>query len=238
MGTTAEKLAYLAETKTAIKNAIIGKGTAVPEGSTFRQLAQLINNITTGLSDEDLAKADATQSTVFFGKKFYAKNGTLKTGTALSQATTVTTDKMFKGVTAYTQDGVLITGAPPTTNATAADIAAGKKAYTSAGVLLNGTGTLISGTAYKVYTGEISSNNSTVYLSNIKYAMFGTTGLSSGDGISYAGGTANAVDNYHVQVVLGNGQVYDAGYITITSSYISYTPGYISSLDYVVFCEV
>lgn len=238
MGTTAEKLAYLAETKTAIKNAIIGKGTAVPEGSTFRQLAQLINNITTGLSDEDLAKADATQSTVFSGKKFYAKNGTLKTGTALSQSVNVTSSNMFSGTTAYNQQGVRITGAPPSTNVTAADIAAGKKAYTSEGVLLNGTGTLISGTAYKVYTGKISSRNSTVYLPNIKYAMFGSSGLSSGDGISYAGGTANAVDNYHVQVVLNSGQVYDAGYITITSSYISYTPGYISSLDYVVFCEV
>lgn len=210
MGTTAEKLAYLAETKNAIKNAIIGKGTAVPEGSTFRQLAQLINNITTGLSDEELAKADATESTVFSGKKFYAKDGTLRTGTALSQAT----------------------------NAKAADIAAGKKAYTSAGVLLNGTGTLVSGTAYKVYTGEVDSRTTKVYLDNIRYAMFGSSGLSSGDGVSYAGGTANTVDDHHVQVVLGSGQVYDAGYITITSSYISYTPGYISSLDYVVFCEV
>ena len=145
---------------------------------------------------------------------------------------------MFSGTTAYNQQGVRITGAPPSTNVTAADIAAGKKAYTSAGVLLNGTGTLISGTAYKVYTGEISSRNNTVYLPNIKYAMFGTSGLSSGDGVSYAGGTANTVNNHHVQVVLGNGQVYDAGYITITSSYISYTPGYTSSLDYVVFCEV
>lgn len=148
MGTTAEKLAYLAETKTAIKNAIIGKGVAVPDGSTFRQLAQLINNIITGLSDEDLAKADATASTVFSGKKFYAKNGTLKTGTALSQATTVTAATMFKGVTAYTQDGVLITGAPTETSAEADDIVTGKTAYDNSGKMLYGTsiGKVISGT--------------------------------------------------------------------------------------------
>ena len=82
MGTTAEKLAYLAETKTAIKNAIIAKGTDVPEGATFRQYANLISGISTGLSDEDLAKATATPGDVTAGKTFYAGDRTLKTGTA------------------------------------------------------------------------------------------------------------------------------------------------------------
>lgn len=225
-------------------------------------------NVNSGLTDEELSQTTATADKVLSGFTFYSKDRDLKTGTALSSSTTVdktkllkditaydnngnlitgsalseetnvTAAKMFKGVTAYNKNGTLITGSPTATTVSASDIAKGKKAYTSSGTLLNGTGTLISGTAYKVYTGEVTANRSTVYLSNIKYAMFGTSGLSSGDGISYAGGTAGAVNNYHVQVVLGYGQVYDAGYITITSSYISYEPGYINSLDYVAFCEV
>lgn len=80
MGTTAEKLAYLDATKTAIKNAIVAKGVEVPEGTTFRQYANLISGISTGLSDEDLAKANATPEDVTAGKTFYAGDRTLKTG--------------------------------------------------------------------------------------------------------------------------------------------------------------
>lgn len=82
MGTTAEKLAYLDATKTAIKDAIVAKGVDVPEGTTFRQYADLISGISTGLSDEDLAKATATPEDVMTGKTFYAGDRTLKTGTA------------------------------------------------------------------------------------------------------------------------------------------------------------
>lgn len=82
MGTTAEKLAYLDATKTAIKDAIVAKGVEVPEETTFRQYADLISGISTGLSDEDLALADATPEDVTAGKTFYAGDRTLKTGTA------------------------------------------------------------------------------------------------------------------------------------------------------------
>ena len=80
MGTTAEKLAYLADTKTAIKDAIVAKGVEVPEGTTFRGYAGLISGISTGLSDADLALATATPEDVTAGKTFYAGNRTLKTG--------------------------------------------------------------------------------------------------------------------------------------------------------------
>lgn len=82
MGTTAEKLAYLEETKTAIKDAIVAKGVEVPEGTTFRGYAGLISGISTGLSDEDLALANATPEDVTAGKTFYAGDRELKTGTA------------------------------------------------------------------------------------------------------------------------------------------------------------
>lgn len=45
MGTTADKLAYLAGTKSAIREAIIDKGVNVPEGTTFRQYASKIASI-------------------------------------------------------------------------------------------------------------------------------------------------------------------------------------------------
>lgn len=45
MGTTADKLAYLAGTKSAIRKAIIDKGVNVPEGTTFRQYASKIASI-------------------------------------------------------------------------------------------------------------------------------------------------------------------------------------------------
>lgn len=48
MGTTADKLAYLNDTKTAIKNAIVAKGVAVPDGTTFRAYADKIGSIPTG----------------------------------------------------------------------------------------------------------------------------------------------------------------------------------------------
>ena len=82
MGTTAEKLAYLDATKTAIKDAIVAKGVDVPEGTTFRGYADLISGISTGLSDEDLAKATATPEDVTAGKTFYAGDRELKTGTS------------------------------------------------------------------------------------------------------------------------------------------------------------
>lgn len=45
MGTTADKLAHLNGTKTAIKNAITAKGVAVPEGTSFREYANKIGDI-------------------------------------------------------------------------------------------------------------------------------------------------------------------------------------------------
>ena len=52
MGTTAEKLAYLNGTKTAIKNAIVAKGVAVPDGTTFRGYAEKIGEIVATMNAE------------------------------------------------------------------------------------------------------------------------------------------------------------------------------------------
>ena len=48
MGTIADKLLYLQDTKSAIKNAIVAKGVTVPTGTPFRDYATKIGDITTG----------------------------------------------------------------------------------------------------------------------------------------------------------------------------------------------
>lgn len=77
-----DKLDSILATKQAIREAIASKGTEVPEGTTFRGYAGLISGISTGLSDEDLAKATATPEDVTAGKTFYAGDRVLKAGTA------------------------------------------------------------------------------------------------------------------------------------------------------------
>lgn len=52
MGTTAEKLAYLAETKQQIKTAIENKGVSIPDGTTFRQYAEKVGEISGGGSSK------------------------------------------------------------------------------------------------------------------------------------------------------------------------------------------
>ena len=64
-----------------------------------------------GLTKAKLALATATEATVFNGKTFYAGNTKeLRTGTALSQAVSVTANNIPSGVTAYNQAGQRITG--------------------------------------------------------------------------------------------------------------------------------
>ena len=64
-----------------------------------------------GVGAADLALATATEATVFSGKTFYAgSTKELRTGTALSQAVSVTANNIPPGVTAYNQAGQVITG--------------------------------------------------------------------------------------------------------------------------------
>jgi surface protein len=58
MGTIADKLTYLQGTKSAIKAAIEDKGVTVPTGTTFRDYADKIGEITSGGADEWVRPAD------------------------------------------------------------------------------------------------------------------------------------------------------------------------------------
>ena len=94
-----------------------------------------------GLTKAKLALATATEAEVFVGKTFYAGGKTLRTGTALSEATDVAPENLFNGKKAYTNGGKLVTG---TALSTATDVAAGnlfngKKAYDNNGNLVTGT---------------------------------------------------------------------------------------------------
>lgn len=73
MGTTAEKLAYLNDTKTAIKDAIVAKGVDVTDGTTFRQYADKI----AGISGVKTATANITVSGDLKSLLFIDSNGSL-----------------------------------------------------------------------------------------------------------------------------------------------------------------
>ena len=53
MGTITDKLTYLQDTKTSIKNAIVSKGVSVSDSDTFRSYANKISSITTGGSSDE-----------------------------------------------------------------------------------------------------------------------------------------------------------------------------------------
>lgn len=77
MGTTADKLEYLQGTKAAIKSAIINKGVAVPDGTTFRQYAEKIGDI---IDVPDLSNPGAAGD-LRSGKQLVGADGSIVTGT-------------------------------------------------------------------------------------------------------------------------------------------------------------
>lgn len=85
MGTTADKLAYLNGTKTAIKNAIVAKGVAVPDGTTFRGYADKIGSIVKVPSLSNAGSASDLRS----GKQLAGADGSVITGT-LAEVTQAT----------------------------------------------------------------------------------------------------------------------------------------------------
>lgn len=76
MGTTADKLEYLQGTKAAIKQAIVNKGVAVPDGTTFRGYAEKIGDI---IDAPDLSNPGAAGD-LRSGKQLVGADGSIVTG--------------------------------------------------------------------------------------------------------------------------------------------------------------
>lgn len=76
MGTTADKLEYLQGTKAAIKSAIVNKGVAVPDGTTFRGYAEKIGDI---IDVPDLSNPGAAGD-LRSGKQLVGADGSIVTG--------------------------------------------------------------------------------------------------------------------------------------------------------------
>lgn len=81
MSTTAEKLAYLSETKAQIRDAIITKGTDLPETTPFRDYAGKIREISIGASLPQLINP-AGPAQIYSGYDAIDQDGTVISGIA------------------------------------------------------------------------------------------------------------------------------------------------------------
>lgn len=155
MGTTADKLEYLDGTKSAIKQAIVNKGVAVPEGTTFRAYAEKIGSIVKVPSLSNPGSASDLRS----GKQLAGADGSVITGTLaeVTQATPSISVSSGGLITAsVTQSGGIVpagsksatqqlttqgakTVTPTTTNQTA--VASGR--YTTGDVVVAGDANLV-----------------------------------------------------------------------------------------------
>lgn len=154
MGTTADKLEYLQGTKAAIKQAIVNKGVAVPDGTTFRGYADKIADIIDVPDLSNPGEADDLRS----GKQLVGTDGGIITGTLaeVTQATPQISVSSGGLITASaTQSGGIVEGGtksstkqlptqaaktvtPGTTNQTA--VASGR--YTTGAVTVKGDANL------------------------------------------------------------------------------------------------
>ena len=154
MGTTADKLEYLQGTKAAIKSAIVNKGVAVPDGTTFRGYAEKIGDI---IDVPDLSNPGAAGD-LRSGKQLVGADGSIVTGTLPEVIQATPTISVSSGglITASaTQSGGIVEGGsksatkqlptqaaktvtPGTTNQTA--VASGR--YTTGAVTVKGDANL------------------------------------------------------------------------------------------------
>lgn len=155
MGTTADKLAYLNGTKTAIKNAIINKGVAVPDGTTFRAYADKIADI---IDVPDLSNPGAAGD-LRSGKQLVGADGSIVTGNLpeVTQATpTISVSSSGLITASATQSGGIVEGgtksatqqlttqaAKTVTPGTTAQTAVASGRYTTGDVVVAGDANLV-----------------------------------------------------------------------------------------------
>lgn len=83
MSTTAEKLAYLSETKAQIRDAIIAKGVDVPESTVFRDYVGKIEEISTGVPLPQLSNPAGPEH-IYNGYDAIGQDGSVINGIAMT----------------------------------------------------------------------------------------------------------------------------------------------------------
>ena len=156
MGTIADKLARLRQTKAAIRAALVRKGQSVAEAAPFSSYAARIDAISTG---PDTSDATATPQDMGVGAtayvngqkiegvaKVYTKTVSFSNRTPYVDASTGQFKLISAGATAngwlFKQGGALALMTPMSNlgDATAADVRKGKTFTSTAGIKVTGTG--------------------------------------------------------------------------------------------------
>lgn len=155
MGTTADKLEYLQGTKAAIKQAIVNKGVAVPDGTTFRAYADKIADI---IDVPDLSNPGAAGD-LRSGKQLVGADGSIVTGNlpevvqatptisvssgGLITASATQSGGIVEGGSKSTTQQLTTQGAKTVTPGTTAQTAVASGRYTTGDVVVAGDANLI-----------------------------------------------------------------------------------------------
>lgn len=255
MGTTADKLEYLQGTKAAIKQAIVNKGVAVPDGTTFRGYADKIADI---IDVPDLSNPGAADD-LRSGKQLVGTDGGIITGT-LAEVTQATPQISVSSggliTVSATQSGGIVTagsksttqqlttqGAKTVTPGKTAQTAVAAGRYTTGAVQVAGDANLkaeniAEGVSIFGVQGTLKGSESvqlTLGSAESHYAYFikadGTQGKNYGNKLTYS-----ALKNSYVLVQYeGYMSINTGGQVTyVTSAPEKYTLYYITGDAYIL----
>lgn len=187
MGTTADKLEYLQGTKAAIKEAIVSKGVAMPDGTTFRAYAEKIGSIVKVPSLSNPGSASDLRN----GKQLVGADGGIITGTLAEVIQATPTISVSSGglITASaTQSGGIVEGGSKS--------ATQQLTTQAAKTVTPGTTAQTAVAAGRYVTGDVDvAGDANLVPENIAegVSIFGVQGTHSGG--TFDGATVTFIDN-------------------------------------------